>query len=94
MNPLHPEQIEVSTAEVYTCPMHSQVRQTNPGSCPLCGMGLEPESASAAETGPNPELVDFTCRFPAAHAFNENSVTNAPIQIHVFQSRPPSKRRA
>ncbi|WP_193391545.1 copper-translocating P-type ATPase [Erythrobacter sp. SG61-1L] len=48
---------------VYTCPMHPQVRQTKPGSCPICGMGLELESATMAEEGPNPELVDFTRRF-------------------------------
>ncbi|MHA6326509.1 copper-transporting P-type ATPase [Roseivivax sp. CAU 1753] len=48
---------------VYTCPMHAQVRQTHPGSCPICGMGLELESAAMAEEGPNPELVDFTRRF-------------------------------
>lgn len=47
---------------VYTCPMHPQVRQTNPGSCPLCGMGLELESAAMVGEGPNPELVDFTRR--------------------------------
>ncbi|MBU3029541.1 copper-transporting P-type ATPase [Paracoccus marinaquae] len=48
---------------VYTCPMHAEVRQTEPGSCPICGMGLELESATMAEDGPNPELVDFTRRF-------------------------------
>ena len=48
---------------VYTCPMHAEVRQTHPGSCPICGMGLELESATMAEEGPNPELVDFTHRF-------------------------------
>ena len=48
---------------VYTCPMHPQVRQTHPGSCPICGMGLELESAAMAAEGPNPELVDFTRRF-------------------------------
>ncbi|MBZ0123901.1 MAG: HAD-IC family P-type ATPase, partial [Roseovarius sp.] len=48
---------------VYTCPMHPQVRQTHPGSCPICGMGLELESATMVEEGPNPELVDFTRRF-------------------------------
>ncbi|MBR0552708.1 copper-transporting P-type ATPase [Stakelama marina] len=48
---------------VYTCPMHPEVRQPEPGSCPLCGMGLELESASMAEQGPNPELIDFTRRF-------------------------------
>ena len=43
--------------------MHPAVRQTQPGSCPICGMGLEPESAAMAEDGPDPELVDFTRRF-------------------------------
>jgi Cu+-exporting ATPase len=51
------------TGTVYTCPMHPQVRQTKMGSCPICGMGLELESASMVEDGPNPELVDFTRRF-------------------------------
>ncbi|MCD6007839.1 copper-transporting P-type ATPase [Halomonas sp. IOP_31] len=48
---------------VYTCPMHPEVRQTTPGACPLCGMGLELESAAVGDEGPNPELVDFTRRF-------------------------------
>lgn len=48
---------------VYTCPMHPQVRQPKMGSCPLCGMGLELESAAMVDEGPNPELVDFTRRF-------------------------------
>ena len=47
---------------VYTCPMHPRVRQPGPGSCPICGMGLELESAAMAEEGPNPELVDFSRR--------------------------------
>ncbi|AAV97497.1 copper-translocating P-type ATPase (plasmid) [Ruegeria pomeroyi DSS-3] len=51
------------TGSVYTCPMHPQVRQTDPGSCPLCGMGLELDSVASADDGPNPELVDFTRRF-------------------------------
>lgn len=51
------------TGAVYTCPMHPQVRQPEAGSCPLCGMGLELESAAMAANEPNPELVDFTRRF-------------------------------
>jgi len=47
---------------IYTCPMHPEIRQVGPGSCPLCGMALEPEVATA-ETGPNPELADMTRRF-------------------------------
>jgi Cu+-exporting ATPase len=47
---------------IYTCPMHPQVRQQGPGSCPICGMALEP-LAGGEETGPNPELLDMTRRF-------------------------------
>ena len=32
---------------IYTCPMHPQIRQPGPGSCPICGMALEPEMVSA-----------------------------------------------
>ena len=45
----------------YTCPMHPEVVQDEPGSCPHCGMALEP-IAPAADDGPNPELVDFRRR--------------------------------
>lgn len=48
---------------VYTCPMHPEVRQIKHGACPLCGMGLELETAMIDDEGPNPELVDFTRRF-------------------------------
>lgn len=51
------------TGTVYTCPMHPEVRSPGPGSCPLCGMGLEPETVTAVDEGPNPELVDFNKRF-------------------------------
>ncbi|MDR3532286.1 MAG: heavy metal translocating P-type ATPase [Rhodopila sp.] len=47
---------------IYTCPMHPQIRHPGPGNCPICGMALEPLQV-AAETGPNPELVDMTRRF-------------------------------
>jgi len=47
---------------IYTCPMHPQIRQLGPGTCPICGMTLEPEVATAA-TGPSAELVDMTRRF-------------------------------
>ena len=57
--PLRAEAVAPGT--IYTCPMHPQIRQPGPGSCPICGMALEPETPSA-EAGPNPELVDFTRR--------------------------------
>ncbi|MGI8525927.1 MAG: heavy metal translocating P-type ATPase [Pseudolabrys sp.] len=47
---------------IYTCPMHPEIRQPAPGSCPICGMALEPEMPTA-DAGPNPELADMTRRF-------------------------------
>jgi Cu+-exporting ATPase len=47
---------------VYTCPMHPEVRQPQPGNCPICGMTLEPMLPSLDEED-NPELVDFRRRF-------------------------------
>lgn len=46
----------------YTCPMHPEIIRDKPGSCPICGMALEPMMPTGEE-GPNPELVDFTRRF-------------------------------
>jgi P-type Cu+ transporter len=47
---------------IYTCPMHPEVRQEGPGSCPICGMALEPEQVSL-DDAPDPELIDMTRRF-------------------------------
>jgi len=47
---------------IYTCPMHPEIRQVGPGSCPICGMALEPDLITA-DAGPNPELADMTRRF-------------------------------
>jgi len=50
-----------STHAVYTCPMHPQIRRAAPGSCPICGMALEP-AAPTAEPAPNVELLGMTRR--------------------------------
>jgi Cu+-exporting ATPase len=47
---------------IWTCPMHPEIRQAGPGSCPICGMALEPVDPGV-EAGPNPELADMTRRF-------------------------------
>ena len=59
--PEAPPQAAVAGA-TYTCPMHPEVRQDHPGSCPKCGMALEPEMPSLDEAE-NPELLDFRRRF-------------------------------
>ena len=48
---------------MFTCPMDPEIIQEGPGSCPVCGMALEPMGIPPADAGPNPELVDFTRRF-------------------------------
>ena len=54
--------VPVPAGAIYTCPMHPEIRREGPDSCPICGMALEPEIATA-DTGPNPELIDMTRRF-------------------------------
>jgi Cu+-exporting ATPase len=50
---------------IYTCPMHPEIRQPDPGACPKCGMALEPDLSTMLflEEGPNPELADMRRRF-------------------------------
>ncbi|WP_051886595.1 heavy metal translocating P-type ATPase [Sphingobium yanoikuyae] len=55
------EQPAVISGTVWTCPMHPEIRQDHPGPCPICGMALEPEVASA-QSGPSAELLDMTWR--------------------------------
>ncbi|MET0970746.1 MAG: heavy metal translocating P-type ATPase [Tardiphaga sp.] len=47
---------------MYICPMDPQIRQDGPGTCPICGMALEPEQVSL-DDAPDPELIDMTRRF-------------------------------
>jgi Cu+-exporting ATPase len=51
-----------SSATEYTCPMHPEVVRDRPGTCPICGMALEPHTITVEEET-NPELVDMTRRF-------------------------------
>jgi Cu+-exporting ATPase len=51
--------------DIYTCPMHPEVLNEGPGSCPKCGMGLEPRTA-VDHGKQNPELRDMTRRFRVA----------------------------
>jgi Cu+-exporting ATPase len=62
------------TGTVYTCPMHPQVRSTDPESCPICGMGLEPETISL-EDDDQSELRDMRRRFLVA------AVLSVPVLI-------------
>ncbi|MDI1481076.1 heavy metal translocating P-type ATPase [Polyangium sp. y55x31] len=54
--------VEAPAGTIYTCPMDPEVRQDKPGSCPICGMALEPMAVLTAEEPPNPELESMTRR--------------------------------
>jgi Cu+-exporting ATPase len=54
---------------IFTCPMHPEIRQEGPGSCPICGMALEPLEATL-DQGPNEELLDMKRRLWAAVALS------------------------
>jgi P-type Cu+ transporter len=57
------EQVEsIAAGTIYTCPMHPQIEQVGPGSCPICGMALEPKHVTE-DSGRNAELLDMTRRF-------------------------------
>ena len=62
------ENTPVPEGTIYTCPMHPEIRQVGPGSCPICGMALEPELVTG-ESAPNAELADMTRRFWIGLAF-------------------------
>jgi Cu+-exporting ATPase len=61
---LHPPHGPTPKDVEYTCPMHPEVRQLGPGSCPKCGMALEPATLNAATLDEvNPEYRDMLRRF-------------------------------
>ncbi len=58
---------DVPAGTLYTCPMDPEIIQEGPGTCPICGMALEPMGLPA--DGPNPELVDFSRRLYVSALF-------------------------
>jgi Cu+-exporting ATPase len=57
----HADQKELNQVE-YTCPMHPEIVQIGPGTCPICGMALEPKVATL-DDAPDPEYADMKRRF-------------------------------
>jgi len=60
LEPLTPQ--ASSTVTKWTCAMHPEIQRNAPGSCPICGMALEPKTVSL-EAEENPELIYMTRRF-------------------------------
>jgi Cu+-exporting ATPase len=67
----------------WTCPMHPQIRRPGPGSCPICGMALEPVAASLDEPV-NPELIDMRRRLVVSAALT------APLVILMIVMHLPA----
>ncbi|HXV62832.1 MAG TPA: heavy metal translocating P-type ATPase [Vicinamibacteria bacterium] len=55
------DQASAAPGMEWTCPMHPEIIRDAPGSCPICGMALEPRTATVEED--NPELRDMSRRF-------------------------------
>jgi Cu+-exporting ATPase len=68
----------------YTCPMHPEIVRDAPGSCPICGMALEPLAASADDDD-NPELRDMQRRFWVSAAFS------LPLVVFVMSGMIPGR---
>jgi Cu+-exporting ATPase len=68
----------------YTCPMHPEIVRPEPGSCPICGMDLEPRTVTADE-GPSPELRAMSRRFRAS------LVLTAPVFILAMSEMIPGQ---
>jgi P-type Cu+ transporter len=75
---------------VYTCPMHPQIRQSGPGTCPICGMALEPEAGGAIHGG---ELADMSRRLVLSAAL-ALPVVVLDMGAHMFGFAPLSHRIA
>lgn len=74
---------------IYICPMHLEIRQTGPGSCPICGMALEPATVMK-ESEQNPEYTDMRTRFWIALVFTV-PVFALAMGGHMFNHRLPEK---
>ncbi|MCB9796486.1 MAG: heavy metal translocating P-type ATPase [Alphaproteobacteria bacterium] len=61
---------EAPAGALYTCPMHPEVEQVGPGTCPICGMALEPKVFDPTAPEDDGELKDMTRRFWVAAALS------------------------
>ncbi|WP_447953511.1 heavy metal translocating P-type ATPase [Sphingopyxis chilensis] len=68
---------QAAAGTIWTCPMHPEIRRDEPGTCPICGMALEPLEPTLEE-GPNPELIDMSRRFWVSVLFT------APLALFVI----------
>ncbi len=78
------EEPPVAAGTIYTCPMHPEIEQVGPGSCPLCGMALETKNAAETEDDTT-ELKDMTLRFWVS------AVLSLPVLLLVMLDHLPGR---
>ena len=76
----------LATKTEWTCPMHPQIVRDAPGNCPICGMALEPRTATLEAPAENPELADMTRRFRVSAALSAPLVLLA--MLHLVPGNP------
>ena len=86
-------QVSAPAGTIWTCPMHPEIRRDGPGSCPICGMALEPLEPSLEE-GPNPELIEMTRRFWVSTAFTVPLAVLVVAPIAIWWTRYQAKAGA
>ncbi len=79
-----PQAAKLAAGGTYTCPMHPEIVRDGPGTCPICGMALEPRTVTSAAEEENPELREMTRRFWLATALT------APLLISVMSDMLPA----
>jgi Cu+-exporting ATPase len=79
-----PTHAKIAPQGEYTCPMHPQIVRDAPGSCPICGMALEPREVSAEDS--NPELADMTRRLWVSIAL---AVPMLALMVSAFMPSTP-----
>jgi Cu+-exporting ATPase len=85
-----------STNEIYTCPMHPQIRQRGPGSCPICGMALEPLMPTAVADDSELRAVKKKFRISAGLSVPVVAIAMLPhlIDLHVSSTAASAMRYA
>ena len=81
------DQAAIALGAIFTCPMHPEIRQDHAGTCPKCGMALEPEMPTLDE-GENHELTDFRRRFWGTLPFTI-AVATLAMAGHFIALLPP-----
>lgn len=84
------DEASAAPGTVYTCPMHPEIRQDHPGSCPKCGMALEPVMPSL-DADENPELAAFRRRFWWTLPLTLATVLLAMLGEHAWAMEPTAQ---